>query len=206
MRESSSVDIVYNYIKDQILARAIFPGNRIIEEDVAQKTGVSRISVRGALTKLENEGYIVSSPNRSACLITPTKEEMKFAYETRLLLEVAAARDAINVITDEEIAHMEEMVEEQKKLLKKFSLPEFVRINREIHWTIVKSSGNPYLLKFLNEIYNKCMVYLMFYDNSENDASVERHERMVKALKERNLADLEQVIKEDLSFYNDEVE
>ncbi|MBQ2866655.1 MAG: GntR family transcriptional regulator [Clostridia bacterium] len=204
MRESTSVDIVYNYIREQILARAIFPGNRIIEEDIAKKTNVSRISVRSALTRLEHEGYIVSTPNHSACLITPTKDEMIMAFETRLLLETAAARAAIDKITDEAIDRMESMVGAQKRLLRKFSLPEFVRINREIHWELVKASGNPYLEKFLNEIYNKCTIYLLFFDNSENDASVERHEMMIKALRNRDLPALEEAIKTDLLFYIEE--
>ena len=75
MSGSSSVDLVYDYVKRQIASNAIFPGNSIVEEELAQKTGVSRISVRGALTRLRYEGFIESRPNNSARLISPSKAE-----------------------------------------------------------------------------------------------------------------------------------
>ncbi|MBQ2819682.1 MAG: GntR family transcriptional regulator [Clostridia bacterium] len=198
MRTSDSIDIVYNYIKDQIVSRGIFPGNRLIEEDIARKTGVSRISVRGALARLENEGYVESSPNRSACLITPSKEEMVQVFEVRLLLETAAARLAIDKITDEGIEAMEKKVKECNKFVEKFNITEYVAINREIHWEIIGACGNPYYEKFLSELYNKCTIYLMFFDNSEIGAAIESHQAMLDAVKKRDIKALEKALKKDL--------
>lgn len=199
MRTSDSIDIVYNYIKQQIVSKGIFPGNRLIEEDIARKTGVSRISVRGALAKLENEGYVESSPNRSACLVTPTREEMQHVRDMRLLLELEAARLAIDNITEEGIAVMEQKVEECKLFIEEFNVSEYVIVNRELHWEIIGACGNPYIEKFLNEIYNKYAIYMMFFDNSEIGTAIESHTAILEAVKKRDIKALEEALKQD--FY-----
>lgn len=47
MKQGNPADIVYDYIKNQIVTKAIYPGTRIVEEDLVRETGVSRTS--GAL-------------------------------------------------------------------------------------------------------------------------------------------------------------
>lgn len=200
MRTSDSIEVVYDYIKDQIVSKGIFPGNRLIEEDIARKTGVSRISVRGALAKLENEGYVESSPNRSACLVNPTREEMMHVRDMRLLLELEAARLAIDKITEDGIAAMEKKVEECKLFIENFNVSEYVVVNRELHWEIIGACGNPYIEKFLNEIYNKYAIYMMFFDNSEIGAAIESHTAILDAVKRRDIKALEEALKND--FYD----
>jgi DNA-binding GntR family transcriptional regulator len=53
---------VYERLRDLIVAGRLPPGARIIETDVAARLGVSRTPVRGALQRLQQEGYVVDSP------------------------------------------------------------------------------------------------------------------------------------------------
>ena len=41
MKQGNPADIVYDYIKNQIVTKAIYPGTRIVEEDLVRETGVS---------------------------------------------------------------------------------------------------------------------------------------------------------------------
>ena len=52
MKQGNPADIVYDYIKNQIVTKAIYPGTRIVEEDLVRETGVSRTPVRSALMRL----------------------------------------------------------------------------------------------------------------------------------------------------------
>ena len=45
MKQGNPADIVYDYIKNQIVTKAIYPGTRIVEEDLVRETGVSRTPV-----------------------------------------------------------------------------------------------------------------------------------------------------------------
>ena len=53
---------VYERLRDLIIAGRLAPGARIVETDVASRLGVSRTPVRGALQRLQQEGYVVDSP------------------------------------------------------------------------------------------------------------------------------------------------
>ena len=51
--------VVYERLRDLIVHGHLAPGSRLVESDVASRLGVSRTPVRGALQRLQQEGYIV---------------------------------------------------------------------------------------------------------------------------------------------------
>ena len=68
------------------------PGERLLEKDLCELTGVSRTSVREALRQLETEGLVELIPNKGPCVATLTLEEAKNICEVRQVLEALAAR------------------------------------------------------------------------------------------------------------------
>ena len=53
---------VYERLRELIIEGRLAPGARIVETDVAARLGVSRTPVRGALQRLQQEGFVVDSP------------------------------------------------------------------------------------------------------------------------------------------------
>ena len=53
---------VYERLRALIIDGRLAPGARIVETEVASRLGVSRTPVRGALQRLQQEGYVVDSP------------------------------------------------------------------------------------------------------------------------------------------------
>ena len=41
MKKAKPQDIVYQYVKNQFIGKSMFPGNRIIEDDIIRETGTS---------------------------------------------------------------------------------------------------------------------------------------------------------------------
>ena len=54
--------VVYSALRELIVRGQLAPGARIVEMDIAARLRVSRTPVRGALQRLQQEGYIVHSP------------------------------------------------------------------------------------------------------------------------------------------------
>lgn len=55
--------VVYEQLRQLIVHGRLAPGSRLVETDIAERFAVSRTPVRGALQRLQQEGYIVDSPS-----------------------------------------------------------------------------------------------------------------------------------------------
>lgn len=187
MKQGNPADIVYDYIKNQIVTKTIYPGTRIVEEDLVRETGVSRTPVRSALMRLAYDGLIQQQPNRGAVVAKPSATDLRQVYEARAVLEVGAFRAAVHRRSDESVLQMEQNLQKQQDLTNLFNMTEYVRLNREFHWIITMEAQNAYYEKYLNELQNKVATYLLFWDSSTtNSLSLDLHLRIFEAFRERD--------------------
>lgn len=187
MKQGNPADIVYDYIKNQIVTKAIYPGTHIVEEDLVRETGVSRTPVRSALMRLAYDGLIQQQPNRGAVVAKPSATDLRQVYEARAVLEVGAFRAAVHRRSDESVLQMEQSLQKQQDLTNLFNMTEYVRLNREFHWIITMEAQNAYYEKYLNELQNKVATYLLFWDSSTtNSLSLDLHLRIFEAFRDRD--------------------
>jgi DNA-binding GntR family transcriptional regulator len=83
---------VLEVLRNAILSFQFRPGDRLIERELCEMTGVSRTSVREALRHLESEGLVQNLPNKGPMVATVTSAEARQIYEVRRVLEGLAAR------------------------------------------------------------------------------------------------------------------
>jgi DNA-binding GntR family transcriptional regulator len=105
-------DMVYEVLREGILKGVFEPGERMRQDQLAEAIGVSRIPVRSALMQLESEGLITFNPYRGAVVNKLSAKEMREIYELRALLEAHALRKAVDVMTPERLAHLEQLAVE----------------------------------------------------------------------------------------------
>src|SRR5262245_15967672 len=74
-------------LRDAILSSRLQPGQRLVERDLCEQTGVSRSSVREALRHLEAEGLIERQGPRGLFVASITPEEARQIYEVRAAIE-----------------------------------------------------------------------------------------------------------------------
>lgn len=204
MKQGNPADIVYEYVKNQIVTKSLYPGNRIIEEDLARETGVSRTPIRSALVRLAYEGLVVQQPNKGSFVAKPSATDLRQVYETRAVLEVGAFRAALHRRSDESIHLMEENMEKQRQLGPLFNMSDYVGVNREFHWIITMEAQNAYYEKYLNELHNRVATYLLFWDNSTtNEFSLETHQKILDAFRDRNEEKGVEALLEDIGSAED---
>ena len=187
MMKKCQADIAYEYLKEAIINKVFFPGNRLIEEDLVRETGVSRTSVRTALNRLRYEGIVEGTPNRGMMVTRFQPNDIKSVFQIRESLEVGAFSLAIERISPAAVDRMREYNGELRKVSENFSISDFVKYNRAFHWEIALASGNRYYQKYLDEVYNTIAVCLLFYNSSMDDQrSVKLHEDLIRAIEEKD--------------------
>lgn len=70
-------------IRDGILR----PGIRLVERDLAERLGMSRIPVREAIQRLVEEGLVQKSPHRGTFVYAPSRQEIEEISSLRVVLE-----------------------------------------------------------------------------------------------------------------------
>ncbi|WP_422768699.1 GntR family transcriptional regulator [Plantactinospora sp. WMMC1484] len=83
---------VLENLRQAILDRRLAPGQRLIERELVELTGVSRTSVREALRELAAEGLVTAIPNKGTIVTSVSAEEARQLYQVRSVLEALAGR------------------------------------------------------------------------------------------------------------------
>jgi GntR family transcriptional regulator, trigonelline degradation regulator len=83
---------VLENLRQAILTRRLAPGQRLIERELVELTGVSRTSVREALRELAAEGLVTAIPNKGTVVTSVSAEEARQLYQVRSALEALAGR------------------------------------------------------------------------------------------------------------------
>jgi GntR family transcriptional regulator, trigonelline degradation regulator len=91
---------VLDNLRQAILDRKLAPGQRLIERELVELTGVSRTSIREALRELAAEGLVTTIPNKGTIVAQVSVEEARQLYQVRAVLEGLAGRLFVENATD----------------------------------------------------------------------------------------------------------
>ncbi len=95
------------------------PGQRLVERELVELTGVSRTSIREALRELAAEGLVRSIPNRGMVVAGLTAREATQLYELRSSLEGLAARLFVERATDRQVTQLRTAFDQIRKANRK---------------------------------------------------------------------------------------
>ena len=204
MAERITAQQVYEYVREKIVSKVLFPGNRIVEEELAEALHTSRTTVRNGIATLNYNGLVDVIPNYGTFVTKPTLSDMEQVYAVRTVLETEAIRLAVPRITEQALMRMEKNLEAQRELTSNYSMAKYVDLNSAFHQEIVQAAGNIYMEKYLRELYNKAAVFLTFYDTSvSNINSLSSHDQLFQALKNRDEAAAVEALRQDMVFATD---
>ncbi|MGI8910108.1 MAG: GntR family transcriptional regulator [Rubrobacteraceae bacterium] len=181
---------VFERLRRLILDGEYGPNERLIEEQLAERLGVSRTPVRQALTMLQSEGLVEIVPNRGAVVCSFGVEEVWDIYDLRAVLEGYAARRAASRIEAGELARMRELAEEMEGIRdREFAGREeeirlLFALNNEFHGIITSASRNKRLGRLLRRTVELPLVFKAFfwYGPSERTISNHYHRQLLVAL------------------------
>ena len=180
----SKSEIVYDFLKLNILNGKLKPGEKIAVADIAKILGVSGIPIREALTKLEVEGLIVITPHIGARVISIDKIKIEEIHVIRTELEGLATRLACQCLKEEDFSRLEEILKESEAAVEACDYKELTELNEEFHFTIYRCCPNQSLYKMIVELLNKSRFAASSLVISESRAkkSISEHRAIVRAL------------------------
>jgi DNA-binding GntR family transcriptional regulator len=193
-------EVVADRLRELIIEGALRAGLRLNERVLCAQLGVSRTPLREALRTLAGEGMIELLPNRGAMVADLSREDVDHAFELMAALEALNGQLAAQRATPAEIGEVRALHFEMLAAHARRELPEYYRLNREIHQRIVACARNP-LLAATYERLNCRLHALRFRSNLDRDKwdlAVAEHGVMVEALEARDGDRLGALLREHL--------
>lgn len=183
-------ELVCERLRDAICQGRFKPGERLIQEELASRMGVSRMPVREALHRLAKEGLVEWQPHRGAVVRRPVAREFKETAQALVVLERAALELAIQRISDSEIADLERVQAALKRSVASGRVTDLVSLNRRFHRGLIAACGIRTLCDYIDTLKAMYWPAIRSAMSRRSSAALVEHDRMLSALRTRNLDEL----------------
>ncbi|HEY2717113.1 MAG TPA: GntR family transcriptional regulator [Solirubrobacterales bacterium] len=172
-------------LRRAIVAGELRPGQRVGQEEIAERLGLSLAPVREALAALEQEGQLTYRPRRGYFVTELRLEDLREIYELRALLEDRAARRAAPLLDADALERIELAAREVVEAAAAGDVAAELAANRRFHFALLEAPGQPHALRLIRLLWDSTETYRALYYNSprEREEAVRAHERIVAALR-----------------------
>ena len=181
-------EVVFNNLRDAILKGQLKPGDRLLENHLAEKLGVSRTPVREALRMLEQENLVELVPRRGAQVLDISAEDIKNVLEIRSALEVVSIRHACQKMDDESLQELKIYNREFEAAFEEKDYEKVAKADEKFHDVIFKEAGNNKLVAIIiniqAQVYRYRLAYLKVYDTKT--AVLNHHRNIIEAIEKRD--------------------
>lgn len=121
------------------------PGERLVQEQLANELGVSRTPLREALRRLEQEGLVRVSGSRGLAVTELSPEGLLDNYDVREVLDGLAARLAAARISPGELAELQRIHQRGAESIEQWDPEEWMASNAEFHRFVLRCAHSPAL-------------------------------------------------------------
>jgi len=152
---------VYQQLLDSIVSGALVPGDRVIQEQLAEAMNVSRTPVREALLRLEREGIMAEAGKRGFEVQALTEQTVRDIYEAREAIEGYAARLLAEQAGPKALARVEAAM---GKTTSDGTVESAYEANRLAHRAVVAATNNAFLLDLFDSIWGRSIAMRIYAD------------------------------------------
>jgi DNA-binding GntR family transcriptional regulator len=202
---SRSLD-TYNQLRELIVRGRLAPGSRLLETEVAARLNVSRTPVRYALSRLRQEGLVLSlrGGKRGTTEVAPlTKKDGRELWFITGQLEGLAGRwcaglaDEVRFNVSRQLATLNALLEDTAGA-DNIDRRRLFEIDDEFHETFVKAGAGPRLRLLHQAVKSQTERYLRFYVGAlshDITAGLSEHEAIIEALRQGNADRAERAVR-----------
>jgi DNA-binding GntR family transcriptional regulator len=175
-------------LRRAIVAGELRPGQRVLQEDLAERLGVSIAPVREALRVLEQEGQVTYWPRRGYFVTELRYEDLAEIYELRQVLEERAARRALPTLDEDALERIAMAARDCVDAAEVGDVAAELEANRRFHFAVLESPEQVHAMRVIRLLWDSTEAYRAMYYNSpeERRQAVEAHDRILDAVRERD--------------------
>ncbi|MBR1160646.1 MULTISPECIES: GntR family transcriptional regulator [Bradyrhizobium] len=138
------IDQVYGRLLEAIIDRTLLPGQRITQNELADRLGVSRQPISHALHLLHRQGLVAESGKRGFEVTQLDPQRIRELYEVRGAIDALAARLAAARVKEDAAARaqLEAALEAGRAIDDGTPLARLIALDVDFHSAIYRLAGN----------------------------------------------------------------
>lgn len=178
----------YEGLRSLLLSGSIAPGTRLTEADLTRMFDVSRSTMRTALARLTQEGYVTSEVNRGVRTRSFSAEEAEDILEAREILEAALAGKAAERATADEIEELRRILQDMEESQSRGDRDSYSRGNRSFHQQMKAAAHQRTLARAYDTLLYPLVMrqYRNLSAQHPRSGSLEEHQAIFLAVVTRN--------------------
>lgn len=145
-------DQVFTLVRDRILAGKLSSTSAIRQDALAAELGVSKIPLREAFVRLEQDGLLVSHANRGFFVRPMSTREVEEVYALRLKLEPDAVAMGATHATDVDRNLARQALDDSGEAIARRGA-DIGKYNRAFHLSLVRPAGQVLTLQLLERLH-----------------------------------------------------
>jgi DNA-binding GntR family transcriptional regulator len=154
---ASAPEVIFHALKDAITKGDVAEGEVLRQDHIAKMFNVSRIPVREALTRLEEQGLVVGQRYRGAVVSALSTEEIREIFEFRALLEPEVLRLSVDRLSP---AQLKQAAKYHDAFGREPNPSKWNELNRNFHFCLYAEAGRPYYLQVIGAALTRVDRYL----------------------------------------------
>ncbi|MHC6178094.1 GntR family transcriptional regulator [Glutamicibacter endophyticus] len=194
--EPESVRVI-EQIRNEIIDGVRKPGSRLVERDLAEELGVSRLPIRDALRVLVSEGLVTPRPRTWATVREFSASDVADLHEVRAALEAMTFTLAAQRHTREGLAELREVLDRELAAAANQDYTTARRAGASFHEVVIKLAGNDLLLELQSSLAPRMRWLLAQHDDLQTMAH--EHELLFEAIAERDVELVKRLVEQHLN-------
>lgn len=188
-RPPTAQEAVLAELRTMIATGRMRPGERIVQDSLAESLGVSRVPLREALKILEGEGQVAYEAHRGYFVARLSLPDLLEVYRIREILEAEAVTMAIPLMTEEDLERFEEAAFDVERACELTDITTMAKANRRFHLTLIEAAASPRLIRIVQQLWDATEVYrsVYFTESSNRDRVLDEHRRLGEAVQAGDL-------------------
>lgn len=171
----------YSKIKFLILSGFLKSGEKIIQEKMAEKLGISKIPLLQALSILQKERLLTYTHGKGFYVRKISVQEFHDLLDLRGVLEGLAARKIAETVNNNTKKILLSFLNDFNKYFKENNIEKYSETDKKFHFFLLESCGNSYLPHINNSFNILILIYAQGF-KSDLKESILDHKKIVQAI------------------------
>jgi DNA-binding GntR family transcriptional regulator len=190
-------------LRERIVSHAMAPGSWIDEQALTAEMGISRTPLREALKVLAAEGLVTMKLRRGAYVTEVSERDLSEVFHLLSLLEGDAAAVVAEEASDEHIAELAALHQRLEATVA--DRDAFFAANERFHMRLLEIADNRWRNQMVADLRKVMKLYRhhSLFKQGRLEASLKEHRKIMAALKARNAALAQQLMRQHLAHGKD---